>query len=233
MAAESWPAHLLLASGIAAVAATRPPLADDTLAFCATTVAFLAMYHFAWRFVEYYVPFAVISASLLWRDALLHKPAPMALRASLGAVLAALIAWGAYHGGTRMREAMRYEFDGYADMMRYVDAHDARPLVFNVRWSDFQQMMFWSERARYVAGLDGHYLLYGDPRRFATWHEVSSGQTIGRDDNARAIRAAFGAGWAIVPRDKPEIAAALGRDAGATLALQTCDGWLFRLEPRP
>ena len=241
LARESWVAHGLLASGIVAALATRAaarqrPLGEDTLAACAMTLVLLAMYHFAWRFAEYYAPFAVISSALLWRDALRRRTVSRPLGATLAGALVLLVAVGAYQGATRVQSALRAhpnDFDAYADMMRYVEARDAAPLVFNSRWSDFQQLVYWSDRARFVSGLDGHFLLYGDPKRFKVWYAIASGGTAERNDNARTIRDTFGAGWAVVPSGDSRLAQALLRDPDAKLALEDRNGWLFRLEARP
>lgn len=235
IAVESWPAHLILSSGLAAlaVAARRAGtriLGVDTLACCALTIVFLAMYRFAWRFAEYYGPFAVISGALLWRDALPHLQWQLRLRGALAAGLAVLVACGAFIGAQLVDRSLTRPFDLFRDMMSYVDAHDEKPMVLNSLWSDFQPMYYWSERARFVAGLDGRYLLYGDPERFRVWNEISSGVAASRTDNARRIRQTFGAQWVVLPRGHEAMAAALARDPGARLALETRDGWLYRLE---
>jgi hypothetical protein len=233
---ESWPAHAVLASGLAALAVARPPrwrtaAGADTLAFLALTAAFLVMYHLAWRFAEYYAPFAVMTAALLWRDALRHREAGAVAMRVLAAALAGIALWGAVEGARRIRDGSIYAFDGYATFMRHVDARDERPIVFNTRWSDFQRLFYWSGRSRFVAGLDGHYLLYGDPKRFELWYAISTGATLDRTDNARRIREAFGAGWVVVPRNQAPIANAFARDSEATLEMESAEGWLFRIKP--
>jgi hypothetical protein len=170
----------------------------------------------------------VISAALLWRDALRGREWRLPARL-LAAALIALIAWGAIRGAALVRDASIHEFDAYAAMVRYIEAHDANPMVFNTVWSDFQRMMYWSQRARFVAGLDGHYLLFGDAQRFTAWYRISNGLTASRDDNSRAIREMFGAGWVVVAHDNPAVAGSLSRDAGASLEMRTRDGWLFRI----
>jgi hypothetical protein len=233
---ESWPAHALFALGIAAVVAMRPAgtpprLAPDTLACVAMTLAFLAMYHFAWRFVEYYAPFAVISSGLLLRDANRQRAFETTERRVLAGALAALVAFGIASGMARMKEGMRFRFDAYADMMRRVDAQDPNPMVFNTHWPDFVRLFYWSERARFVAGLDGHYLLHGDAKRFALWYAIRTGPMNESGNMARVIRESFGAGWVVVPPGHEPIAQALARDPNAKLEMRTRDGWLFRLAP--
>jgi len=230
---ESWPAHAVLLSGAiaAGVAARRAGwrlVAPETLAAAALTVALAAMYKSGWRFVEYYAPFAVITGGLLWRDALRAAPWPWA-RTSLGVALGALVVVGTVVGAQRVGSGLTHRFEAYADMMRYVDRHDERPMVVNASWSDFQQMMFWSDKARFVAGLDGHYLLYGDLERFRAWNAIATQAAAERSDNAAMIRRVFGARWVALPNGHARMAAALAQDPGARLALRTADGWLFEI----
>ena len=228
-------AHAVLASAMAVAAllrargvAVRPR--SDTVAAWVVTAIFLAMNATAWRFVEYYAPFAIVSAGLLLRDAFAAAPAAGTLRRASAAGLVACLAWSVPHGAHVLAIAPGERFDAFADFMRYVDANDPAPMVFNTRWSDFQHMVFWSRRARYAAGLDGNYLRYGDPRRFALWHAFATGERLGRHDNAAAIRDAFGAGWIVVSSTQPELADNLAQDDGAELAMaRPGSGWLFRI----
>lgn len=238
IAMEGWPAHLLLLSGMvaAAIAARRAGpriLGIDTLSCLGVAAVTLAMYHFAWRFLEYYAPLAVTAAGLLWRDAARHLSWTRAKAGAVAAGLAALIAVGAYRGNERVAVSLTGPFDAYAAMMRYVDANDEHPMVFDAVWSDFQPMFFWSDRARFVSGLDGHYLLYGDPARFKVWNAIITGRTLERTDNARVILETFGARWIALPRSDEPIARTLERDPDARLVLEDRDGWLFHIEPAP
>jgi hypothetical protein len=232
-------AHGMFVAGLVAALVTRPAralarLGQDTIVACVLTLVFLAMNAMAWRFVEYYAPFAVLSAGLLWRDALRQRTPGRFARAALPALLVAALAWGMVKGANTVREGAGARYDGVADFMRHIDAHDPNPIVFNTRWSDFQQMVFWSERARYVAGLDGNYLLYGaDPRHFRVWFDISSGARANRDDNAALIRDTFGAGWVVVSFLQGNIAESLSRDPDAHLVMERpYEGWLFAIKPR-
>jgi hypothetical protein len=238
---HGWVGHLLLASGLAAAAvaartAPRPFLGEDTLAAVALAFLLLAMYRFAWRFAEYYGPFCAISAALLWRDALRGRSLARASRGALGFALAALAAVGLVQGNDRIQAAKSGDpdpFEAFAGMIAYVEAHDPAPMVFDTRWSDFQQMVYWAKNARFVAGLDGHFLLYGDPKRFQAWYAIATGATASRTDNAQRIRETFGARWVVVSRDYPFALPALSNDPGARLVMERPEGWLFDLRAGP
>jgi hypothetical protein len=239
---ESWPAHVLLASGIAAWALARRAglrtMGVDTLACCAVAAITLAMYHFAWRFVEYYTPLAVTAGALLWRDAL-----PMLswkrTRPTLATALVALIAIGAWRGAERLEHnAPLYPFERFSNVMHYVDEHDPHPFVLNVLWSDFQQLVYWSDHARFAAGLDGHYLMYGDLARFKAWYALAGSATttnLAADVIATQVRQAFGPCWVVIPKNlvgdpyknTPEL---LVHGAGARVVLEDNDALLLWID---
>ncbi len=231
-------AHGVLASGLVAVAASAgralPRLGRDTWAACIVTFVFLAMHVLVWRFVEYYAPFAIVASGLLWRDALRAAPEARWPRLAPAVVLALGLGWGIPHGIASIRNAEPRPFDPFHDMMAYIDAHDARPMVFNTNWSDFQQMVYASPRARYVAGLDGNYLRYGDPARFKVWYEFSAGGRLDRHDNASEIARTFGARWIMVNRAQPKLADNLALDPQAELVMaRPAAGWLFEVKTAP
>jgi hypothetical protein len=125
-------AHGLLASGIAAVIATRergrwPALGEETLASFMLAMLFLAMTAFSWRFVEYYGPFAVIAAGLLWRDALRQGIPGRRLRAALPALLTVALAWGIVQGAGLVSQVSHKRFEAYSEIVRHVEANDANP----------------------------------------------------------------------------------------------------------
>ena len=79
---------------------------------------------------------------------------------------------------------------------------------------------------RYVNGLDGHYLAYRDPARFAVWLAAGAGAI---DDPATPIAAAFDARFVVVARQHERLAEQLRRSPKAVLHLVSPEGSLFEL----
>jgi hypothetical protein len=100
--------------------------------------------------------------------------------------------------------------------------------VFNSAWADFMALVWWADAFRYVNGLDGHYLAYRDPARFAVWLAAGPG---GLDDPAPLIEAGFGARFVVVAHQHPRLYEQLLRSPKATLRVSSRDGWLFELRP--
>jgi hypothetical protein len=230
-------AHVMVVTAPATLLGARrrgelTALRAESVAAAILTTIFFVMNARSWRFVEYYAPFAVVTAALLLRDAGVASPARVSSRRLFGGALTIALAAGIWTGLGTLRHGKGESFYAFADFMRYVDAHDEHPLVFDTYWSDFQHMVFWSDRARYVAGLDGNYLRFGDPARFRLWYDFSTGARLDRNDNARAIGRAFGARWIVVSRYQPQLADNLARDAHAELVMARPDsGWLFEVKP--
>jgi hypothetical protein len=227
---------LLLAMALSIASRWRGPvrLQSDSAAALALTAVFLAMNIVAWRFVEYYAPFAVVTAGLLLRDVLAVSTNVRRIRLGALTVLVCALAWGIPHGLRTLESSKGERYDAFADFMHHIDAVDKAPMIFNTYWSDFQHMVFWSQHARYAAGLDGNYLRFGSPDRFRLWYDFSTGARLDRHDNARAIAKAFGAKWIVVSHYQPQLADNLAQDANAQLVMARPDsGWLFEINDSP
>jgi hypothetical protein len=87
-------------------------------------------------------------------------------------------------------------------------------------------LVWWADTFRYVNGLDGHYLAYRDPARFAVWLAAGAGAI---DEPAKPIAQAFGARFVVVARQHERLAEQLLRSPDAVLRLAAHDAWLFEL----
>jgi len=245
LAVDSWPAHAIFAGALIAGALLalrgRLRFSRESIAFCAVTLVFLAMYkESGWRFVEYYVPFAVLTAGLIWRDAWLAAPEARPVRGA-PAVVAAVCAAVALPAGVNRVTGWNHtvRLETWRPQMQYVMAHDPAPMVFDSAWWDYVVLFFQAPDAKYAAGLDGHFLKLGDPDRFRLWYSIVSGERNDDPAIASTIHDRFAARWAIIPRDQLALGRALYASPDARLAMQTLEGWLFELKgagtpwPRP
>jgi hypothetical protein len=99
-------------------------------------------------------------------------------------------------------------------------------MVFNSLWSDFMALVWWAPAFRYINGLDGHYLAYGNPARSAIWLALLDGVA---DDPATVMISAFGARFAVIARRHGKLAEQLMGNPRAVLLLTAPEGWLFEL----
>jgi hypothetical protein len=225
---QAWPAHVSLGMALVALgwrrfrdAAFRIPV--DTFIAIGVALLSLALYHQAMRFAEYYVPFAALAAGLAARDVM---PADGYARLRAAALLAWMLV--AASVGLASLQAPRLmpaqHMAGVA--LRLNELGQAGDVVFNSSWSDFMALVWWADGFRYTNGLDGHYLAYRDPARFAIWLAASTGAI---EDPAAAIALAFDARFAVVAREHAKLAKQLMQSPRAVLHITSPEGWLFEL----
>ena len=220
---DSWPAHVMLAFALGALAWRRALAPVDTLIAAGGTVLFLALYYGAIRFAEYYVPFAALSAGLAARDLLASR----GYRRWHAVVLLAWTALAGSLGVSALNKAPLMPPDHLARIgARLNELGKPGDMVFNSNWADFMALVWWADAFRYVNGLDGHYLAYGDEARFTLWLGAGLGLV---EDPASAIQRVFGARFVVVAPMHAKLAAQLERSPHAVLRLATPHGWLFEL----
>ncbi len=216
LALEAWPAHLMLA---AALIAFRRLRADTWLAIGVALLS-LWLYWQAARFAEYYVPFAALAAGLAARDMQVNGRRYVAALALWAAIAGSVGILGAAHTRLMAADHLARVGAGLRELGRPGD------IVFNSSWSDFMALVWWADTFRYVNGLDGHYLAYRDPARFALWLAAGAGVL---DDPAGVIVAAFGARFAVVAKSHERLAEQLMHSKRAVLRVASPSGWLFEL----
>ncbi len=228
--AQAWPSHLALLAAATALAwkRWRDPafrLPADTMISGATALLSLVMYAAAVRFAEYYIPLAALTAGLAARDT---APAGGYSR-RYAALLAGWLLVAASPSFFYLRDVPLAPKDDFAGIgARLNELGNPGDVVFNSEWSDFMPLVWWADRFRYVNGLDGHYLAYRDPARFAVWAAAGPGRL---EDPATTLQLVFHARFAVVSSHHRELAEQLMRSSRAVLRQTSPEGWLFELRP--
>ena len=120
----------------------------------------------------------------------------------------------------------------YGEVMTYLVRH-GKPgdVVLNTHWTDFVLLLWHSTGFKYVSGLDGHYLMYGDDSsHFEFWFELRDLENFVGEDVGHLAIERFGARWMVVPRESLDLAALVRRSAQARQVVDSDDGWLFELK---
>lgn len=220
-----------------------PSKEKETAAFLASAVAaagFFFMTMRSQRHIEFFAPFAMLSAALLI--------AAVARRADLGRLrsvivsrrrnAAAAVLLAAYGAavlvGVPVRDmlGLRESFSRGIPWRKYEAASrwiaDNTPegsLVFHSDWDDFPSLFFWNDRNRYVVGLDPTFFYRQDPLRHAQWVHVTTGvRHAGVHD---VIVGGFGAAAVLIEKDHEAMRDAVEADGGFALAYEDGDVWVY------
>lgn len=204
VAVLAWIAHLLvlvglITAGIAMYRDRTRRIKLDTQLFLAISLLFLFSLHHASRFAEYYSPFAVLTAGLLLRDA--GFPWRSLISARIATVmLTTLLVIGAWQGISAYRKPPFFDLDQYGDVVKYIQEHGSTgDMIFNANPSDFVMLVPQLPTMRFVTGLDGTFLAYGDTKRFQIWYDLTVKTDRLKDqDTGKIIAETFGAKWAVI-----------------------------------
>lgn len=204
----------------------------ESIAWLAVTAMFLVMYKNAWRFAEYFVPFATLVFGLTIRDfftfgdkKFLQALVCMALIACLQQTSEKGLAYLDYSSSSRL--------DMHRDIAQYLDTHaHMGELVFNSNWSDFTNMMWHTRKFSYATGLDGHFLAYENPKKYLVLLSLCNNVSDTKEDPAVLIRDTFGTRWAMISPRHSLLANALANSPNARLAIRAQSSWLFELSGR-
>ncbi len=227
---DAWVSHMsvLSAVGVFFLQKYRQQkplkLSKDTVLFLCITVLLLLMYQRAWRFAEYYVPFAIFTAALFLRDAHVHLNVGFKEKVILPLFLC-FIGWHAWVNTYETKYfSQKKEF---SKIVQHLKTHAApNTLIFNSSWTNFVSLFWHSTDFYYVNGLDVNYLAGKQPELFAAWVRISQGEI---EQPRKAILNSFKTHWVVVSNWHEKLAHQLVNDPDAELKLLDDDGALFYL----
>jgi hypothetical protein len=223
---QAWPAHLAL---LAALVGSRKEWTKDPLCLLlmGSTFMFLLMFFNSWRFVEYYAPLAVVTASVVWsRYGRMHRPI------ALTVVLLLLVSLNGWLAGVAIVRADRYAVADYREVNEYLLQHAvAGEIVVNSHWPDFPMLLWPEGRYRFAAGLDGSYLAFADQRRFTLWWQLAAENFPSEKDLALLVQAEFSSRWLAVNRGHGLLLERLEASPHARKAAESRALVLFEITP--
>jgi len=184
-------------------AATRPP-PEAWLLLLALAGLFLVLR--SRRFVEYWVPLAVLSSAraldpLVEEIVRSRRFRPVWILA--GVVLVGL-------GTLNFRTLVAYLESAphpglYESPCRWLEENSREgDVVFNPQWAQFPLLFFWNHHNRYLVGMDPTFLYLRDRRAYEDWNVVSEDRVaeLAQEGRLRSIvRGRFGARYLFVESD--------------------------------
>jgi len=226
-----WPAFLVPAL-VAFALLARPRLRSRaTLTVGLTALAFLLAGSFAIRrFLELGAPLALFALALVireWRDR--GEPPLFPGWERLLATIAIAV------GALWTFAALRTDTQGGAaplGMATWLGEHGAAgERVFTAQWGDSAPLFYAAPRLQSLVALDPTAFYLKDPRLFATYVSVVSGQD---PDPARTIRERFGARWLTIPPALyPQLFNRIAHSPGAQALYSDENYWVVDLGKPP
>lgn len=161
------------------------------------------------RFLEYWHPFAMLSAALV--GAPLRQAAAASVESGRTlptlAVKIVVVVLGALSLGQipLLVDWVRYDGDAQGDDVRAaVESLDgvAEPgdIVFHGYWDEFAPMFYWDPRVRFITGMDPWYMLAKDPRKSLLLARCVEADFAEDEDLRTALTEDFGARFALLWR---------------------------------
>jgi hypothetical protein len=210
---DSVAVTLLLAIGGGCALLTLRKQSTASLTALGLTAIFFAFTLKSHRYIEYFIPWAVLASALALHDSgVLHR-LPQLVRiawksmnhhplAAAAGVLAGSYLLFATSGVliTGVQETAR-KIDGgipitdFADAGRWLRTHSTRgDIIFHSNWDTFPQMFYHVQRGRYIAGLDPTFFYKQNPDLYQEWVDITTGresefllETISEDFGARFV----------------------------------------------
>jgi hypothetical protein len=198
---EQWPAFIAPILVALSLLMERRLRSRATLTLGFTSLAFLIAGSLAIRrFFELGAPLAVLALALVFREASRErreKGLPLPLPRWGRWIAAAGIALGALWTVAALRGYGFGQASPPLAMSRWLGEHGAAgERVFTAQWADSSPLFYSAPQLQSLVALDPTAFYIKDPRLFAAYVSVVSGQD---PDPARTIRERFGARWVTIP----------------------------------
>jgi hypothetical protein len=165
------------------------------LVFCSLL---FVLYLSASRFAEYLVPCSIFMLGLNLQGCGLSEKLQRLW--SAGLLCVALFFVG--HHVWYFKNLSLDSTQGYREVAEYLREHDDGSMVFNFFWTHFVNLYWHYPAVRAANGLDGSYLLYADPERYAAWEAIYNISQRPMENPSRLIQGVFGARWIALSRSQ-------------------------------
>ncbi|MBI4426124.1 MAG: hypothetical protein HY567_00960 [Candidatus Kerfeldbacteria bacterium] len=199
------------------------------------------------RYVEYYVPFALLFVAFSLHDSLRHvrfrdlwfRVRAWFLRSGWARI--GIVAFATYVAivlptvvvrdlvSERRDLAHGFRLDLFADESRWIAEHShPGAVVFHSDWDEFPTLFYFNSYNRYIAGLDPTFLYLEDPTRYRQWANVTLGKETG--DVYEIIRGSFNADFVFVEHDHQAMDRLIAADDRFSLVYDGPDAKVYQVD---
>ncbi len=161
---------------------------DTVIIFLMSIVSFI-MYLKARRFVEYWVPFSIMSSSFLFRDGIKglaysrlfqKRWLKVSLLLLVIASLFILIPYKLQAAKADLKDDPRI-FERYKGCAEWLKNNTPGSAVYTTDWDDFPELFFYNSKNRYLVGLDPAFMYLYNKDLYERWRQINDGEIIDND----------------------------------------------------
>lgn len=210
------------------------------------SLLFLAIFFFlitlkSRRYVELYVPFAVIYSAFALRDAvptlsfgMLRKKftAIFFRRTVLTTLLTIYILATSMTVIARDTRQLYYDLRGgfsstyLSGASAYLAAHTpSGAIVVHSDWDEFPILFYFNTHNRYIVGLDPTFMYQQDKVKYQRWADLTSGN---REDVASIVVNELGSSYVLAAKDHPQFEAVMRRQQDFQMVYEDGDASIFQ-----
>jgi hypothetical protein len=152
--------------------------------FALVTIGLFALTVLSKRFVEYWVPFAMLCAAFAlnpyiravsWRETVRQAKRYWQV-ATAGGLVVLILGFFIFYNIKITIGYLRYgaPFEGYRNAAEYIKDH-SQPgdIVFNTQWDQFPQLFYWADQNRYIIGMDPTFMYVKNKDLYWKWRAVT------------------------------------------------------------
>ncbi|MBI3963737.1 MAG: hypothetical protein HY341_01940 [Candidatus Kerfeldbacteria bacterium] len=215
-----------------------------------TTLLILAVFFFmltlrSRRFVEYYVPFAMLFGAYVitltrpavdWRSIRQQLRDFTRERRIVTALIVGYLLIAVPTIVVRDMVSNRRSFEQGFPITKFKSAMTwlravSRPgdIVFHSDWDEFPILFYYNDQNRYIAGLDPTFLYVADPDRYWAWVNVTTG--AGVPDLLGTLQQAFGASYVFLEKDHTAMDALVRAEPKLKLIYEDAEAKIYRVPP--
>lgn len=201
--------------------------------------AFLVMTLKSRRYVEYFVPLAVLFSAFsfnleggfkevkLWCRNFIDRNRILARLAFVGLVVVVVITVVSNTMSLKPALAGAYRFDQFRDLAGWITQHAPKgEIIFHDNWSDWPLLFYWNPDKRYVIGLDPSFLYLQDKQRYFLWRDLVSGKIT---SPCAAIAREFESRYIIIKKENDEFRLQVEKDGACERAYEDEDGFVYEI----
>lgn len=164
------------------IASKNKPDKDTVVIFLMSIVSFI-MYIKARRFVEYWVPFSIMSSSFMFRDAVnglaysrLFKKRWLknSILLFMVVLLSFLIPYKLQEAKGDLRDDLRI-FERYKGCAEWLRDNTPGSAVYTTDWDDFPELFFYNSKNKYLVGLDPAFMYLYNKALYEKWKRINEG----------------------------------------------------------